>query len=536
MLRSIRWTLQFWHAAILIVAVAGIGTASFVEIRQARYREVDSELEAAAQVMLAKLHGPRLDGIPGGPPWRQVNGQGDPFGPRNGPMDTPGDGPGFPRGPGPDDQVPPDEMEPRRWHGHEGGPPDRLPRNLTMPAGFLQRYGGTPSESRSFIIYRGNKEILASFGLPLDVAKLPKYEFALNDNKLVSLRSGDLHQVLASAPEHSKILVSGSVQPINDEMRNLSWMLAGTGAGVVLLGLAGGWFFSLGAVRPIRKMTAAAEAISATHLSERIDPKAVPGELTDLARVLNAAFGRLEVAFAQQARFTADASHELRTPLTVVLSHTQLALSRDRTTEEYQKTLTTCLSASKRMKSLVDSLLLLSHADVGELALDRQAVDLSAIASDSVAMMTPLAAERGITITTEFAGAPVTGDPVRLGQLVTNLVSNAIRYNRDGGRITASTSVEENRCVLKITDTGLGISKEDQAHVFDRFFRADKARSREAGGSGLGLAICKSIVEAHEGILSVSSEPGQGSTFQVSLPFAVPNDSPMLPREPASID
>jgi heavy metal sensor kinase len=288
----------------------------------------------------------------------------------------------------------------------------------------------------------------------------------------------------------------------------------------VLLGLTGGWFFTKGAVRPIAKMTAAAETISATHLSERIDLNSVPGELADLARVLNAAFGRLEIAFAQQARFTADASHELRTPLAVVLSHTQLALSRERSADEYRKTLATCLSASQRMKGLVDSLLLLSHADVGELSVDKQPMDLGTVVSDSVAMLLTLAAERSITIQTKLASVALKGDALRIGQLAMNLITNAIRYNREGGRVSVSTAIAGEMAVFTVTDTGVGISPEDQARVFDRFFRADKARSRDAGGSGLGLAICKSIVEAHGGKIQVKSDVNVGSSFTVHLPMA----------------
>ncbi len=204
----------------------------------------------------------------------------------------------------------------------------------------------------------------------------------------------------------------------------------------------------------------------------------------------------------------------------MVLSHTQLALSRERSADEYRKTLATCLSASQRMKGLVDSLLLLSHADVGELSVDKQPMDLGTVVSDSVAMLLTLAAERSITIQTKLASVALKGDALRIGQLAMNLITNAIRYNREGGRVSVSTAIAGEMAVFTVTDTGVGISPEDQARVFDRFFRADKARSRDAGGSGLGLAICKSIVEAHGGKIQVKSDVNVGSSFTVHLPMA----------------
>jgi two-component system OmpR family sensor kinase len=248
--------------------------------------------------------------------------------------------------------------------------------------------------------------------------------------------------------------------------------------------------------------------------------------------VLNAAFDRLEAAFAQQARFTADASHELRTPLAVILAHSELALSRDRSLEEYRKTIETCFSASSRMKSLVESLLLLSHADVGELSLRPVPMDLSDVVRENVNLLATLAGQRSITLAADLKNATLVGDPSRIGQVVANLLSNAIRYNREGGSIAVSTEIILGDAVLTVADTGAGISAEDQPHVFNRFFRADKARSRDAGGSGLGLAICKSIVEAHGGSIEVQSELGSGTTFIVRLPRGtVEGILPMLPEK-----
>ena len=278
-------------------------------------------------------------------------------------------------------------------------------------------------------------------------------------------------------------------------------------------------------------MSQTAGKISATKLTGRIDSRRVPAELHELALVLNGMFERLQIAFQQQARFTADASHELRTPVAVVLSHTELALTRDRSPEEYRKTIETCSHAASRMKSLVESLLLLSHADVGELALQPVPMDLSDAVRDNVNLLGTLAAQRSIAISTQLQNATLIGDPVRLGQVVANLLSNAIRYNRDGGSIAVTTEVLLGDAVLTVADTGAGISAEDQKHVFDRFFRADKARTRDAGGSGLGLAICRSIIEAHGGSIEVTSQVGAGTTFTVRVPRKIEDPAMFLPEK-----
>jgi two-component system, OmpR family, sensor kinase len=518
MLRSIRWQLQIWHAAILMLAVVGIGAASFFAIQQARYHEIDSELEAAGQVLVAKLRGPQ------GPPPRMNDGGpgsdglfGRDFGP---------DGP-----PGQDGPRGPDDFGPGGPDG-PGGRPDRLPRVINLPTGFLQRYGASELDARSFVVYNSDHKILKSWGVMFDPANLPADNLRPIGDAVALHARGVMHEVILRAPENATVLVTGSVERVNNELHSLIFQLAGAAAGVLIIGLSGGALISRLALRPISRMSDTAGSISATKLSSRIDTTHIPSELRQLATVLNAAFDRLERAFMQQTQFTADASHELRTPLTVILTHSELALSRDRSVEEYRKTIDTCFSASSRMKSLVESLLLLSHADQGELSLQPVPMDLSDVVRENVNLMTTVAGQRSITVATQLQNATLVGDPSRISQVVANLLSNAIRYNRDGGSIAVSTEVLLGDAVLTVADTGAGISTEDQSHVFDRFFRADKARSRVAGGSGLGLAICKSIVEAHGGSIEVESELGVGTTFMVHLPRGTAETgNPMLPEK-----
>jgi heavy metal sensor kinase len=260
--------------------------------------------------------------------------------------------------------------------------------------------------------------------------------------------------------------------------------------------------------------------ITARRLSERIDLAGVDSELGELGAILNEMLGRLESSFEQQVRFTADASHELRTPLSVILAHIELALGRPRTAEEYREALATCDRAAGRMKALVEDLLTLARADAGQLDLEPVPVDLGSIAEECVDLLDALASRRGIRLDVSAGRAVVAGDADRLTQVATNLITNAILYNRLGGRVVVTAAAEGNEAVLTVADTGAGIPEEDLPLLFQRFYRADPARSRKHGGSGLGLAICRSIVEAHGGRIAVTSRPGAGTTVTVRLPLA----------------
>ncbi|MBC7819362.1 MAG: sensor histidine kinase, partial [Planctomycetaceae bacterium] len=232
----------------------------------------------------------------------------------------------------------------------------------------------------------------------------------------------------------------------------------------------------------------------------------------------------LESAFEQQARFTADASHELRTPLAVIMSQIELALSKPRSNEEYLAALETCQRASRRMRSLIDSLLLLARFDSGQPDLHCGPLDLSEVATESVELLRPLADERQIKLGSDMTPVPFVGDRERLGQVVTNLLTNAIRYNQDGGRVDVRVERINGDVVVSVSDTGIGIPASDLPHIFERFFRVDRARARADGGSGLGLAICQSVVEAHGGQITARSELQHGTTLEVRLPLSSENE------------
>ncbi len=289
--------------------------------------------------------------------------------------------------------------------------------------------------------------------------------------------------------------------------------------GVVILffGLAGGWWIVSRSLRPIVAISSAAVKISAGDLSQRINVAEAESELGQLAAVLNSTFARLETAFGQQKQFAADAAHELRTPVSVMLTQTQTALNRERTVPEYRETVEACQRAAQRMRKLIESLLALARFDAGQEVLERLRFDFSKTIAECIELVKPMAAERGVKIISDLRPTEITGDAGKLAQVMTNLLTNAIQYNRSEGEVRVTLGSQNGVAILTVTDTGQGIAPADLPLVFGRFFRADQSRSG-AGNTGLGLAISKAIVEAHGGTIEVASKQNIGTTFTVRLP------------------
>jgi heavy metal sensor kinase len=379
----------------------------------------------------------------------------------------------------------------------------------SMQAISGDRFELTLSESQSryfnttgFFVIWSNKGVV-DFSDP-QFADLPPYKGSPRLRR-------DLRDVTVEGPGGSRIVVGRSIRLEQHRLKELLSIILGIGAFAFAAGWVGGRLLIGRILNPIRRITRTAASISESNLSSRIDTAVTENELGDLARTLNSAFDRLEAAMVRQNRFTADASHELRTPLSVLMTQMELALRKERAPSEYREVLEVCLKAVRRMTSLGEGLLFLARADAKSVELRREPLDLKEVVEEAVGFARPMAESRGVHLSVTAESHRMVGDRDRLGEAVTNLVANAILYNRPQGRV--EVTLKEG--LLAVSDTGPGIPEEDRPHIFERFYRADQARSRNTGGAGLGLAITKWITEAHGGAIDFTCGAGGGTTFQV---------------------
>jgi len=318
------------------------------------------------------------------------------------------------------------------------------------------------------------------------------------------------------------VQVGSPLEGIEEALSQLLLILVVAVPLVLVVASLGGSFLANKALKPVDEITKTAKRIGSGDLSQRIHlEEFLDDEIGRLASTFNEMIGKLERSFLQIKRFTADASHELKTPLTVLKGEIEVGLKRDRAVEEYKRILSSCLEEVDHMSRIVDDLLTLARADMGALELRRERVDLGEVAEDVWRSLQRMAEEKGLKFSLARDGeVPVWGDRDRLRQLVVNLVDNALKYTPSGGEVVLKVGRQDALALLSVKDTGEGIPPEDQERVFERFYRVDKARSREKGGTGLGLSICKWIAEAHGGRIWLKSEIGRGSTFTVELPLS----------------
>jgi two-component system heavy metal sensor histidine kinase CusS len=270
-------------------------------------------------------------------------------------------------------------------------------------------------------------------------------------------------------------------------------------------------------LRPLKEMTEAVKHITISQLNERIGADACPGELAPLANAFNHMLDRIEEGYMRLSQFSGDLAHELRIPISNLMGEAEITLSRPRTQEEYQQVIGSSLEELQRLSNLIENILFLARAEDPKSAVSFSTIDVGAVFKDICDYYGIAAEEEGILLV-HTGTSTMKGDPTMLRQVISNLVSNALRYTPKGGSITLSTRTKDNGVEITIQDTGIGIDKDHLSHLFDRFYRVDADRAQKSGGTGLGLAIVKSIVDLHHGTISVVSQPGKGTTFTIMFP------------------
>ncbi|MFI4956971.1 MAG: heavy metal sensor histidine kinase [Gammaproteobacteria bacterium] len=271
-------------------------------------------------------------------------------------------------------------------------------------------------------------------------------------------------------------------------------------------------------LRPLSEMTEAVKRITISQPNERIDSDACPQELSQLATAFNHMLNRIEEGYSRLSQFSGDLAHELRIPIANLMGEAEIAISRKRTPEEYQQVIGSSLEELQRLSKLIENLLFLARAEDPKSAITFSTVDVGSIFKDICDYYGIVAEEQGIALVTTGTST-LKGDLAMLRQVISNLVSNALRYTPKGGSITLSTLTRPNGTVeISVKDTGKGIAAEHLPFLFDRFYRVDADRAQMTGGTGLGLAIVKSIVDLHQGSISIDSEPGKGTTVTLIFP------------------
>jgi heavy metal sensor kinase len=288
----------------------------------------------------------------------------------------------------------------------------------------------------------------------------------------------------------------------------------------LVVSVVGGLALANKALKPVDEITTRARKITAENLDQSVPQLNANDEIGRLTSTINDMIHRLHSSFAQVKQFSADASHELRTPLTIIRGEIEIALRSPKTPEEYRGVLESTLEEIMRLTSIIDNLLMLAKADQATYQANFSEVDLGALVDELFEDSEVLAQRKHIQVHL-VRNTPITivGDRIRLRQLFLNLVDNAIKYTPEGGSVLLTMDRQDGSAVFEVQDTGIGIPREEAEKIFDRFYRVDKARSRDLGGAGLGLSIARWIAELHRGTITVTSEVQKGSTFTVRLPI-----------------
>lgn len=452
---SIRWQLTMWYGAVLALVLTVFSAAVYFTMRHQLLRRIDSGLSEELADVLSELRRARDE--PGLKEWLQ-----------------------------------------RRFAQHAG-----FDFQITRPDG------------RRFFVNERLGD--ASFPPPEGaVTAAPAFHDVALENggrwRVVSVRAQGPEDLLT-------VQVARSLEPFDHESAELLLTFLLVGPLTLLVAGGGGYVLARRALAPVEQITRTANQITADRLSERIEVPNPDDELGALADTLNRMIGRLEKSFAEMQRFTGDAAHELRTPLAVIRNEAEVALRAPRTPDEYRRALENLLEEANRLSHLADQLLFLCRQDAGLLPPLREEVDALQLVHEVVGNMHLVAQEKGVHLLLgDAASCRLVSDSRQLRRVLYNLLDNAIKYTPAGGHVRVGSAVEAGNLVLRVADTGVGILPQHLPHVFDRFYRADPARSDDGAGAGLGLAICRSIIQALNGSIHLESEAGQSTTVWVKLP------------------
>lgn len=397
---------------------------------------------------------------------------------------------------------------------------------------MIRIIGGQPlipnQPNEILLVYDSDGTLIRGFGPTLDTNNINGLveKALLGENSFTATVTTDKQgariyttSFMVGFNSRAAIVVGQLTTNITQVLSTFRYVVILTAVVVIILAGIGGLFLASRVLKPVERITNTAQEIGESDLSRRINVS-TDDELGKLASTLNSMIERLEKAFNRQRQFTADASHELRTPLAIMQAESTLALSKERTESDYRKSLEMISQESTYMSSVIGKLLFLARSEAGKEPLHFEDMDIKELIIELSANIEALAEEKSINLEVDAQESLIiNGDRVKLRQLFINILENAIRYTPDNGSISISLSRKDIYALVKISDTGMGIPKEHLSHIFERFYRVDKARSRAEGGVGLGLAISKYIAESHGGKIEVESQEGKGTTFYITIPL-----------------
>ncbi len=461
--KSVRFVLSFWYSLVLIAAIALFGYGVYLYLKQLQVSELERNLAEEVDWIsnLMELERGRFSG---NVPIQRLS----------------------------------EDIE-RRILGHF----------LVNPRNYLV----VLTASSGDILFQSpgnNADVLPGSEVPSDRTILRSLPGPGGISLLVAARRADPFIVQVAYTEQA-------TQAVLEHLLSIFLILAPV---TLFLSVAGGWFLSGLALRPISQITGLANRISAQNLNQQIPPRPINDELGELITTINSMIRRLQASFDQIREFSMNVAHELKTPLTILKGESELALTKPVTAAEAERLATTYLEETVRMSRIVEDLLTLAKADAGQLVMERERIAMKDLVQDLYEDAQILGATKDLQVELKGnAPAVVQGDPLRLRQLFRAIIANAVQYTDRGGTIRISSSISGSNLLVTIEDTGIGIPAGSLDRIFDRFYRVESARSRVRGGSGLGLAIAKWIAEAHRGSIAVTSTEGKGSSLTVRLPI-----------------